>query len=66
MRERYLALALIASGKSIQSVAKQIHRRRQTVKWVHNFNQKGIEGLVPEFKSPQKPHLAKEKFEILY
>lgn len=67
LRERYLALALIVSGKSVQSVARQIHRRRQTVsEWVHSFNQKGIEGLVPEFKSPQEPYLTKEEFEILY
>ncbi|TLD40942.1 MAG: Mobile element protein [Candidatus Jettenia ecosi] len=67
LRERYLALALIASGKSIQRVARQIHRRRQTVsEWVHNFNQKGIENLVPEFKSPQKPYLTKEEFDMLY
>ncbi|MCF6158535.1 MAG: IS630 family transposase, partial [wastewater metagenome] len=67
LRERYLALALIVSGKSVQSVARQIHRRRQTVSgWVHSFNQKGIEGLVPEFKSPQEPYLTKEEFEILY
>lgn len=66
LRERYLALALIASGKSIQSVASQIHRRRQTVsEWVHKFNQKGREGLIPKFKSTQKPALNKEEFKIL-
>lgn len=67
LRERYPALALIASGKPIQSVARQIHRRRQTVsERVHKFNQKGTEGLIPEFKSTQKPYLTKEEFEILY
>ncbi|MCF6157597.1 MAG: hypothetical protein E3K32_03275 [wastewater metagenome] len=50
-----------------QFIARHIYRRRQTVReWGYSLSQKGIGGLVAEFKSHQEPYLAKEKFEILY
>lgn len=66
LRERFLALALIASGQSTRQVAKQLQRRRQTIcEWVHHFNHKGPRGLIPNFQSPSKPRLTSEEFEQL-
>ena len=63
LRERFLALALIASGQSVRRVAQQIQRKRQTVsEWVHRFNREGPQGLIPNFQSPAKPRLTPEEF----
>ena len=66
LRERYLALALIASGRSVKQVAAQVGRRRQTVaEWVERYNALGLEGLKPEFKSKAVTSLSEAEFEIL-
>ncbi len=66
LRERYLALALIASGRSIKQVAAQVGKRRQTVaEWVDRYNKLGIEGLKPEFKSKAVASLSESEFDIL-
>lgn len=66
LRERYLALALIASGRSVKQVAAQVGRRRQTVaEWVEKYNSLGIEGLTPGFKSKAVTSLSDAEFEIL-
>ena len=66
LRERFLALALVASGRSVRQVAQQMRRRQQTVcEWVHRFNREGPQGLQPNFQSPSKPHLTCEEFERL-
>jgi len=66
LRERFLALALIAAGQSPRQVAKQLQRRRQTIcEWVHHFNDKGPGGLIPNFQSPSKPRLTPKEFERL-
>lgn len=66
LRERYLALALIASGRTLQQVAAQIKRRRQTVaEWIQKFNELGIAGLLPEFHSKVLPSLSEDEFTIL-
>ncbi len=46
-RERYLALYEIVLGKSAYQVSKEIKRRPDTVMdWVHNYNEKGQEGII--------------------
>lgn len=66
LRERYLALALIASGRNVKQVAAQVGRRRQTVaEWVDRYNALGVEGLRPEFKSKAVTSLSDAEFEIL-
>lgn len=66
LRERYLALALIASGRSIKQVAAQVGKRRQTVaEWVDRYNKLGIDGLKPEFKSEAVASLSESEFDIL-
>lgn len=66
LRERFLALALVASGQSASQVASRLHRRRQTVaEWIHHFNQHGSEGIVPQFKSPACPRLTPQELEQL-
>jgi len=49
-RERFLALALVAMGKPATEVAHLLGRNPQTVqRWVHQFNEKGPEGVRPHF-----------------
>lgn len=51
LRERYLALSMIASGHTGSYVAQRLGRNRNTIaKWVDDFNQRGPEGLLPNFK----------------
>lgn len=66
LRERFLALALIASGRSIKQVASQVGRRRQTVaEWVEKYNAQGIDGLQPKFKNKAMTSLSEAQFERL-
>lgn len=66
LRERYLALALIASGRSLLQVAEQIHRRRQTIAdWIHRYNELGIDGLRLEFHRKAMPSLTEAEFNAL-
>lgn len=66
LRERYLALALIASGRSIKQVSAQVGRRRQTVAdWVERYNALGIEGLQLGFKKKVVTVLSETEFDIL-
>ena len=66
LRERYLALALIASGRSIKQVAAQVGKRRQTVaEWVDRYNELGVDGLKPGFKSKAVASLSESEFDIL-
>jgi transposase len=52
LRERYVALAMIASGQPAKKVAARIGRRRQTLSaWVKHFNEEGPEGLLPNFRN---------------
>ena len=52
LRERLLALALIADGQSAKHVAQQLGRSRGTVEnWVRRFNAQGLVGLQPTFRS---------------
>ena len=51
VRERFLALSLIASGMPAIQVAQKLGRNRGTVEgWVHQFNARGPEGIIPGWK----------------
>lgn len=51
LRERLLALALIAEGFPATAVARRLGRHRSTVEqWVHQYNEHGLEGLTPQFR----------------
>lgn len=51
VRERFMALSMIASGQSGMEVAQQLGRNRNTIAgWVHLFNERGPAGLIPNFK----------------
>jgi len=66
LRERYAALAMLASGLSARQVAARIGRRRQTVTdWLRLFNEHGPSGLTPHFQSASTPLLTSEEFGIL-
>jgi len=51
LRERFIALSLIASGQPGTEVAKKVGRNRKTIsEWVDKFNEEGPDGLIPNFK----------------
>jgi transposase len=51
LRERLLALHFVASGEPADRVARKIGRSRYALyDWIHNFNAKGIAGIVPNWK----------------
>ncbi len=66
LRERFLALSLVALARPARQVAKHLGRRPQTVcEGIHRFNQAGPEGLIPNFQSPSAPRLTPERLELL-
>jgi hypothetical protein len=51
LRERLVALALIAEGLPAKVVAQRLGRNRGAVEsWVQRFNADGLDGLGPEFR----------------
>ncbi len=51
LRERLLALALVASGEPRKSVAGKIGRHRNILaEWIKRFNADGVQGLVSGWK----------------
>jgi transposase len=51
LRERLLALALIAGGMSGKAVAQRLGRHQRTLgEWVQRFNRHGVNGLRPAFR----------------
>jgi len=66
LRERLLALGLIAHGLSAKEVAACLGRHRVTVsQWVHQFNEHGLEGLRPDFRGQPGTILNPEELEQL-
>gem|GEM_PF-567225 len=66
LRERFLALALIALGEPAIKVAKKLGRSRGIVEdWVHAFNVHGPDGLVPNRKSQPGTILSEEELKQL-
>jgi transposase len=51
LRERLLALGLIAGGMSGKMVAQRLGRHQRTLgEWVQRFNRYGVDGLRPAFR----------------
>jgi transposase len=51
VRERFMALALIAEGHTAKAVARRLGRHRGMVEaWVHRFNTHGVAGVWPHFR----------------
>jgi transposase len=51
LRERLVALAVIAEGLPAKAVAQRLGRNRGTVAhWVQRFNTHGLDGLSPGFR----------------
>ena len=58
-RERLMALYEISEGKSATQVGKETKRNSQTVmKWVHRYNQDGLEVLKYQHTGGRKPVLS--------
>ena len=52
IRERLLALHFVASGEPADRVARKIGRSRYALyDWIHNFNAKGIAGIMPKWEA---------------
>ncbi len=67
VRERFLALALVAMEQPATEVAKLLGRNPQTVqRWVQQFNAKGPEGVRPHFPgNPSRRLLSDEELSEL-
>jgi len=66
LRERYLALALIALGEPAIKVAKKLGRNQGTIEaWVHKFNALGLDGIEPNWKGNPGTILSEEELEQL-
>jgi transposase len=64
LRERFLALSLIALGQSGIKVAQRLGKSRWTIsEWVRRFNASGPEGLVPGWKGHPGRKLTPEELE---
>jgi transposase len=62
LRERLVALALIAEGLPAKVVAQRLGRNRGTVEsWAQRFNADGLDGLVPEFRGQPGTLLSTEE-----
>lgn len=62
LRERFLALSMIASGDTGIYVAQRLGRNRNTIaKWIDDFNRRGPEGLLPNFKGNPRKALSEEE-----
>ena len=49
LRERYHCILLLIDGKSCPEVAQWLYREEDTIRrWVHAFNQGGLQGLERE------------------
>jgi len=66
LRERYLALALIALGEPAIKVAKKLGRSRGTIEArVHKFNAQGLDGIEPNWKGNPGTISSEEELEQL-
>ena len=66
VRERLLALHFVASGESADRVARKIGRSRYALyEWIHNFNAKGIGGIIPNWKGNPGKLLSDEQLDAL-
>lgn len=65
---RILAVRMVKLGESRIKVGEYLHVNRQTVgKWVRTYDEKGIEGLVPDYsKCGVKSKLDDNQLEELY
>lgn len=65
VRERYLALYLIAKGQSASHVAEEFgHFHNAVTGWCHTYNDQGPEALKPVWPG-REPELTPEEFERL-
>lgn len=66
VRERYLALYLMARGEDVQDIAPDIGKHRIAVaQWCHLYNEQGPDALHPEWPGTH-PDLTPEEFEQLH
>lgn len=66
LRKRYIALYFIASGEPCIKAAEKVDMNRVTVSnWVHQFNENGLEALIPQWKGNPGRILTDEELEAL-
>lgn len=58
VKERLLAILLIYEGKRVSEVPGIVKRSRTSIEgWLKRWNERGYEGLIPEFTGGPKPKL---------
>lgn len=64
LKERFLALKMIYSGKKVTEVAQNLSLSHKTVyNWIDSFNEAGIEGLKPKKRGkPREAYLNRQEW----
>lgn len=66
LKERYQALFLFHEYGNCTKVAKYIKRSKRTIQnWIHAFNDRGLEGLIPNFPPGRPSRLNREQKKAL-
>lgn len=59
LKERLQAILLLYEGRRTEDVAAIVRRARSTIEnWIRAWNERGPDGIVPEFTGGPKPRMA--------
>jgi len=59
LKERLHAILLLYEGRKTEEVARIVKRARSTLEeWIGSWNERGYDGLVPNFTGGPKPKIA--------
>ena len=64
IKERLLAILMIYDGKMVSEIPSLIRRSRRTVhEWLGSWNERGYDGLVPEFTGGPEPLITSQEWD---
>jgi len=64
IKERLLAILMIYDGKTVSEIPSLVRRSRRTVhEWLRSWNERGYDGLVPEFTGGPKPLVSSQEWD---
>ncbi len=64
LKERLQAILLLYDGKKTEDVASIVRRSRSTIEnWISAWNERGVDGLIPNFTGGPKPRMADSEWD---
>jgi putative transposase len=64
LKERLQAILLLYDGKRTEDVAGIVRRARSTIEnWIGAWNERGVDGLIPNFTGGPKPRMADSEWD---